>query len=168
MKDEIRFHPSSFCLHPSLRSPLMQSKWLWKSALKWSFPLVCGSALLVGCADSNTSTKKKSPSQKAQVAAKWNRTRANVMLGLAKDQYNTGNFESSSKTVDEANRMDDENAPLRVLSARLAIEAGQLELADKELEKARKLNPKDAEADYFSGVVNQRWQKPEAAFAFYS
>ena len=28
---------------------------------------------------------------------------------------------------------------------------------------ARKLDPKDAEADYLSGVVYQRWQKPQAA-----
>src|SRR2546421_6923074 len=144
MKSDFILHPSDFIFRPA-GAPLMQSKWSWKSALKWSFPLVCASSLLVGCADSNTSpTKKKTPSQKAEVAAKWNRTRANVMLGLAKDQYNTGNFDASRKTVDEAQRMDEENAPLRVLSARLAIEAGQLELADKELEKARTINPKDA------------------------
>ena len=35
-------------------------------------------------------------------------------------------------------------------------------------ERARKLNPKDPEADYLSGVVDQRWQKPELALGFYS
>ena len=29
-------------------------------------------------------------------------------------------------------------------------------------------SPKNAEADYLSGVVNQRWQKPEVALEFYS
>jgi tetratricopeptide (TPR) repeat protein len=70
--------------------------------------------------------------------------------------------------VDEAQRLDPESAPLRVLSARLAIEAGQLDLADKELAKARQINPKDAEADYLSGIVNQRWQKQDLALMFYS
>src|SRR5262249_19940968 len=32
----------------------------------------------------------------------------------------------------------------------------------------RKANPKDAEADYLSGVVQQRWQKPEAALDYYT
>ena len=31
-----------------------------------------------------------------------------------------------------------------------------------------KINPKDPEADYLSGVVNQRWQKTEVALAFYT
>jgi superkiller protein 3 len=136
---------------------MMSWKWLLLSS-------VIGASLLVGC----EADGKKKPTQKEAATAQWNRARANVLVGLAKDQYASGNFDSSRKTVDEALRMDPDNQPMRVLSARLAIEAGQLELADKELEKARKLNPKDPEADYLSGVVNQRWQKPELALGFYS
>src|SRR4051812_20172700 len=108
-------------------------------------------ALAVGCAP------HKSP--KEEMTAQWNRTRANVMAGLAKDQYATGNFDPARKTVTDALRLDPENGPLHVLSAKLAIEGGQLEIASRELEHARKINPKDAEADYLSGVVAQRWQK---------
>ena len=147
--------------------PLMPLMRLMCTLSSWMFPLACASALLLasgGCANNG----KKPLTQKQAATAQWNRARATVMLGLAKDQYNTGNFDASRKTVDEALRMDPENAALRVLSARLAIESGQLELADKELEKARKNNPKDAEADYLSGVVCQRWQKPESAFTYYS
>jgi Flp pilus assembly protein TadD len=108
------------------------------------------------------------PTQKQKATQDWNRARAHVMYGLAKDQYATGNLDASRKTTDDAQRLDPENAPLRILSAKLAIEEGNLDLADKELAKARKIAPKNAEADYLTGVVNQRWQKPEAALEFYS
>jgi tetratricopeptide (TPR) repeat protein len=135
--------------------------------LKWMLPVACGVALGLGVVGGCSSATKK-PTQKQQATQDWNRARAHVMFGLAKDQYATGNLDASRKTTDDAQRLDPENGPLRVLSARLAIEAGNLDLADKELAKARKINPKNAEADYLTGVVNQRWQKPEAALEFYS
>src|SRR4051794_1357574 len=107
---------------------------------------VAALVLAVGC----SSTHEKSGKQK--MTEQWNHARANVMYGLAKDQYATGNFEPARNTVDDALRMDPENEPLHVLSAKLAIEAGSLDQASKDLEKARKANPKDAEADYLSGV----------------
>src|SRR5215213_7046526 len=110
----------------------------------------------------------KKPTQKQEATQQWNRARANVMYGLAKDQYATGNFEAARKTTDDALRLDPENEPLRVVSAKLAIEAGNLDQADKDLARARKINPKNAEADYLAGVVNQRWQKPDVALEFYS
>lgn len=132
---------------------------------KWMLPVACGVALVLGGAGCSA-TKK--PTQKEEATQQWNRARANVMYGLAKDQYATGNFDPARKTTDDALRLDPEHGPLRVLSAKLAIEAGNLDLADKELAKARKINPKDAAADYLTGVVNQRWQKPEAALEFYT
>jgi protein O-GlcNAc transferase len=130
--------------------------------LKWILPVVCV-VVALGC-ESN----KKTLTQKEGATQQWSRARASVMFGLAKDQYSTGNFDASRKTVDEAKRLDPDNGPLRVLSAKLAIESGELDLANRELEKARAINPKDAEADYLSGVVYQRWQKPDIAYNYYS
>jgi tetratricopeptide (TPR) repeat protein len=135
--------------------------------LKWMLPVACSVALGLGVVGGGCSATKK-PTQKEAATQEWNRARANVMYGLAKDQYATGNLDAARKTTDDAQRLDQENGPLRVLSAKLAIEEGNLDLADKELAKARKINPKNAEADYLSGVVNQRWQKPEVALEFYS
>jgi tetratricopeptide (TPR) repeat protein len=132
--------------------------------LKSILPVVLLTAVVAtGCASG-----KKTPTQKEQATKQWNQARARVMFGLAKDQYSTGNFEPARKTCNEALRLDSESEPLRILSAKLAVEAGNLDLADKELAEARKLNPKDAEADYLSGVVQQRWQAPEKALAFYT
>src|SRR3954470_23001218 len=96
--------------------------------LHWLLPVACSVVFLAGGCASN----RKTPTQKQAATQQWNHARANVMFGLARDQYATGNFDPSRKTVDEALHLDPDNAQLRVLSARLAIEAGQLELADKE------------------------------------
>ncbi|HEX4793030.1 MAG TPA: tetratricopeptide repeat protein, partial [Humisphaera sp.] len=47
------------------------------------------------------------------------------------------------------------------------IENGQLELAEQELKLARHYRPADPEPYYLSGVVYQRWQKPDVAYDFY-
>jgi tetratricopeptide (TPR) repeat protein len=133
----------------------MRLKWLLAAALVM---------LLVGCAKDG----KKKPTDKELVTQQWRDARANVLFGLGRDQYQHGNFEQSRKTVDDAIKLSPNNSHLRVLSAKLAIEQGQLELAEKELIKARDADPKNAEADYLSGVIYQRWQRPETAYHCYS
>jgi tetratricopeptide (TPR) repeat protein len=135
--------------------------------LNWMLSVACAAALGLGVVGGCSGTKKE-PTMKEKATQDWNRARATVMYGLAKDQYATGNFDAARKTTDDALRLDPENASLRVVSAKLAIEAGNLDQADKDLARARKADPRDAEADYLTGVVNQRWQKPEVALEFYS
>lgn len=119
--------------------------------------------LASGCAQD---AKKATPNQAAN--RQWNAARAGVMANLGKEQYESGNFDKARQSVDQAMKLDSENASIRVLSAKLAIEQGQLELAEKELRIARQFDPKNADADYLSGVVYQRWQKLDDAYEFYS
>lgn len=109
----------------------------------------------------------KKPSQKEAARLHWNQTRANVLLSLARDQYTIGNFEKSRQTTDEALALDPKSAGVLILSAKLGIEQGRLEAAEADLGRARAAAPKNAEADYLSGVIYQRWQKPETAHSFY-
>ena len=127
--------------------------------------LICLVSLLLvgGC-----NTNKKHQTAKEKAYKQWAAARANVMYGLARDQYATGNFENSRKTVTEAIKLNPDHVQLRLLSAKLAIESAQLEMAERELAEARRINPKEAEADYLAGVVYQRWQKPERALEFYT
>jgi Tfp pilus assembly protein PilF len=92
--------------------------------------------IATGCSDNEKKAKEQS-------ALRWNQARASVLFGLASDQYKTGNFDPARKTVNEALRIDPDSARLRILSAKLAIEGGQLELAEKELERARQINPRN-------------------------
>jgi predicted Zn-dependent protease len=125
-----------------------------------AYPILLSLVLLVGC----SSMKNE---QKIAAKKEWNSARANVLFSLAKDQYATGNFDKSRQTVDEALGMDPQNVNLRILSAKLNIEQGHLESADADLKLARASNPRNAETDYLSGVIYQRWQKPEAAYDYY-
>ena len=129
-------------------------KWVLLAAFAFAF-------LLGGC------NQGKTPTQKEEAAREWNGARSAVLTSLANEQYKSGNFDKARRTVDEALKMTPESEPLHVLSAKLAIENGQLELGEQELALARKYNPNDPEAYYLTGVVYQRWQKPQLAYDYY-
>lgn len=119
--------------------------------------------LLGGCASG-----KKTLTQKQEATLQWNRTRAAVMFGLARDQFQNGNYENSRQTLDEALKLDPENPQLHVLGARVAIELNHLDQADASLARARTIDAKNVDAVYLSGVVAQRWQKWDDALAYYA
>jgi tetratricopeptide (TPR) repeat protein len=127
---------------------------------------VLGVAAFSGC---GSMSGRGSHGGEANKVAKeqWAHARANVLGSLAKEQYENGNFEKCRQTLTDAIKMDPDNAPIRLLSAKLAIEQGNLEFADKELVLARRLDPKSAEADYLEGVVCQRWQRSQDALDYY-
>ncbi len=134
--------------------------------MKWPIIVALTSSAITltgGCA-SQVQTK----TQQQQAREQWDTTRATVLYGLARDQYQNGNFDKCTTTLADALRIDATNAKIHELAGKLAIEQGKLELAEEHLKLARQYDPKDAEADYLSGVVCQRWQKPEAAYEFYS
>lgn len=110
---------------------------------------------------------KTRQSNKEQANLRWNAARAGVMLTLAKDQYSTGNFEKCRKTLDDALKLDPQNPQLHLLSAKLSLEQGKLEAAERQLMLVRDKLPNDAESHYLSGVIYQRWQKIETAYDFY-
>jgi len=131
---------------------------MWK-AVVWS---LIAAGLIVGCASAT-----KSPGATEQARKDWNDAQSTVLIGLASDQYKNGDFEKSRATVDQALRMTPVSTAAHILSAKLYIEAGQLEPAEGELTETRKLDPGNAEADYLCGVIYQRWQQPEKALEFY-
>lgn len=119
-------------------------------------------AAACGCAGS------KRPSQKEVAKQQWDQARAAVVFTLARDQYQSGNYDKSRKSLDEALRLDPTNAGFHVLSAKLALEQGNLEQAHQALATARELDAKHDEAEYLTGVVYQRWQKPQVAYQHYT
>lgn len=125
--------------------------------------VVAAFAGTMGC----NSSSKKQPTQKEAAMKQWNDARASVLLTLARDQFKTGNFDKCRQTVAEALRMAPENPNLWVLSGKLNIEQGQLELAERDLKKAGELAPNAAEPHYLLGVIYQRWQRLDVALAEY-
>jgi tetratricopeptide (TPR) repeat protein len=122
----------------------------------------------IGCkSDSSASKPSYQQTQKAAATEQWNSARANVLCSLANEQYKNGNLDQARQTINKAVGLDPKNMLLRILSAKIAIEQAQLELADQELAQAEQYDPKNGEADYLRGVVYQRWQKADQALKFY-
>lgn len=120
--------------------------------------------LLIGAGCGSKDNKQE---EKKLATERWNRARAGVMVTMAQNQYANGDMEKARKTVDEAVRLSPDSSQARLVSARLHIEKGQLEAAERELVKARELSPNDGEPYYLSGIVMQRWQKHEQAYENY-
>jgi tetratricopeptide (TPR) repeat protein len=129
-----------------------------RRAIELSLALVL---ILGGCAST------KEPSAQEAAVKQWNEARSAVLVGLAGDQYQNANFEKSRSTIDQALRLSPDNAGARLLSAKLYIEAGSLELAERELAVAAQSDSTAAEANYLSGVVYERWQQPARALECY-
>ena len=123
----------------------------------------CLGTALYGC-NSNSIT----PDQKAQANHEWNAARAGVLASLANDQYQSGNLDRCEETLSRALLLAKDSVPLHLLAAKLSIEQGKLEVAESHLKEATRLDPKNAEADYLTGVILQRWQQPERARAAYA
>ena len=135
---------------------------------KHSRRLLCVALAALVLALTATGCQNAKAKDKKAATARWNRARAGVQLSLANDQFRNGNFEECRKTLASALKLDPKNPSLHILSGKVNIEQGQLEAAERELETARKFAPNAAESYYLSGVVFQRWQKPQAAYEFYT
>ena len=117
---------------------------------------------LAGC---ESRPKEKSITEEQR--ERWHLARAGVQYSLAKEQYEAGNMDAARKTINGAFKYAPKNAQIRLLSAKVFIEQGQLEAAEAELNVLRELDARNAEADYLAGVINQRWQKLDAALQCY-
>jgi Flp pilus assembly protein TadD len=116
--------------------------------------------LVAGC-------QNKGPTDKQMAEKRWNDTRAAILAGVAQDQYKAHDFEKCRDTLNKALAMAPDNPQLHTLAAKLEIEQGHMEPAERELEVARKYAPAEPEPYYLSGIVYQRWQKPQTALEFY-
>jgi Flp pilus assembly protein TadD len=116
--------------------------------------------LTAGCSN-------KDPGQNAEAQRRWADARATILAGVAQDQYKAHDFVKCRETLDKALAMSPRSATLHTLAGKLEIEQGHLESAELQLEMARTTAPSDPEPYYLSGVVYQRWQKPQTALEFY-
>jgi len=92
-----------------------------------------------------------------------NTQRANIMLPLAIEQFETGDLDEALRTTSEALRNDPGNAAFHILAGRIAMEQGKLERGLHLLDRAIELNPGLPDAHYYRGIVFQRWQRIDEA-----
>src|SRR4051812_4244384 len=108
--------------------------------------VLCGVVAVAGAGcNTNQNNENKVAAQK-----QWNAARAAITANLAKEQYENGTFDKARESIDNAIKLYPEAPGMHILSAKIAIEEGRLESADKSLAEARRLDPRNAEADYLS------------------
>ena len=103
-------------------------------------------ALALAFAGGCVSNQPKPKTATEEGKARWNLARAGVLYGLARDQFETGNLDDCRKTLNNAAKFAPDHVLIRLLSAKLNIEQGQLEAAEAELNHIRELDAKNAEA----------------------
>jgi protein O-GlcNAc transferase len=113
-----------------------------------------------GCADRHTESINSA-------SARWMMLRSTQMLALAHQQFEAGDLELAEKSVAEALSVDQTNADLLVLASRICLEQGHLERSYHLLNKAIENDPQLAEAQYYKGLVMQRWRQFDAALICY-
>jgi tetratricopeptide (TPR) repeat protein len=138
------------------------------SLAKRLFQTFCAVALvgLVACCGAGCNANQNNQN-KVEGQKQWNAARAGILANLAKEQYENGTLDQARESIDNAIKLYPEAPLMHILSAKIAIEEGRLESADKALAEARRLDARNAEADYLSGVVCERWQKLDQAAEFY-
>src|SRR4051812_9196599 len=81
-------------------------------------------AAVAGCSNHQQTQKEK-------VTKQWYAARADVNYSMASQQFESGDLDNSRKSVNEALKLQPTHAPALILSAKLNIEQGQLDQAER-------------------------------------
>ena len=117
--------------------------------------------LLLGCQDTLVE-------EKADAKNRWLELRSSMMLDMAKQQFAAGDLKQAEKSVKDGLSIDPSHPGLHVLAGRISMEQSRLERAYHLFAAALELEPENAEACYYQGLVMQRWQRYEGSLEFYS
>ena len=98
---------------------------------------------------------------------RWHQARAQLMLPMAQQAFDTGDLDEAQRVVHEALIMDENNAQFFLLNGRIALERNKLERAYHLFAKAIELDDKYPAAHYFQGIIYQRWSRDEDALTAY-
>src|SRR4051812_27847188 len=86
--------------------------------------------LAMGCV---TQGQKKQPTASEAGVKNWNGARAGVTYNLAREQFECGNLDDARKSLTNAAKLAPQHPLIAILSAKVYIEQGQLEVAELEL-----------------------------------
>ena len=98
---------------------------------------------------------------------RWNHARSQLTVDMARQQYENGNINKAIKTVKHALETDPQSAPASLLLAQIYLEKNQLGRAREYFDKSLSLDPANAQAYYGLGIIHEKWNELEQAFASY-
>jgi tetratricopeptide (TPR) repeat protein len=126
--------------------------------------LAVGILLLVmavsGCANQHEKDK-----QAAMV--RWNKARAEVTINVARGQFEKGNLERAAITCQNILNTHPDYAPGHLLLGRINLEKDRLSKAGERFARCLEIEPKNAEAKFYLGVIHERSNRLDEAFGYY-
>jgi tetratricopeptide (TPR) repeat protein len=122
---------------------------------------LCAAGLVAGCSGQGDSNRQHVSAAKERMEA----LKGGVEYQMAMEQFMAGELEKALRSVDKAIVLMEESSKAQVLRGRILIERGDLEPARVALLRAEELDPESAEAQYYLGIVHERFSQPAEALA---
>ncbi|WP_428388139.1 tetratricopeptide repeat protein [Mucisphaera sp.] len=119
-------------------------------------------SLLVGLA-AGCQSNAAMEAHKSQADDRWWSLRGNMILEQANQHFENEDLAQAEAALNEAARIDPDNPGVMTLAGRIAIERGELERAALTLRTAADIDPEAAEPHYLLAIIEQRWQRRQAA-----
>lgn len=124
--------------------------------------LGAAAVLSAGCGPSQAALEAR-----AKAHQRLDRVNAEISYDKALHEFESGQFDKAAKGIAGAIRANPESAQYRLLEGRIFLETHRLERALESFKSAIELDPKLADAYYYSGVVHQRWSADTYAYESY-
>ncbi len=122
-------------------------------------------SLFGGC---NMSNKDKDlNTAKKEAYQNWAKSRIELYLQLANDNYKSGRLDEAKEKIREVLKLDSENLTAHLFLAKINIEQGLFDVASKELEYVIAKNSQSYEAFYMLGVALEYKDKLDQSLANY-
>ena len=115
---------------------------------------------VLGCANQHAKNKQAA-------LDRWQTSRAQITTNMAQQQFEGGDLKKAVTTVHDAISINPEYAPAHLLLGRIYLEQDKLTQARDCFNQSLELAPGQARANYFLGILYERWSKPEKAFDYY-
>ncbi len=118
---------------------------------------------LAGCGAHGQHTSEYISEAKIKMAA----MKAGVDWQMGQEQFLAGELDKALRSADTSIEIAPGIAKTHLLRGRIMLEKGDLEEARASLNRAAALDPANAEAPYYLGIVHERFRRPEAALGYY-
>lgn len=124
---------------------------------------VASAASLTGCAGHGNYTQDRVNAAAARMA----QLKSGTEWQMAQQQYLAGDLDKALKTIDRSIALNDQVPKSHTLRGRILIEKGRLEEARQSFLNAEKIDETFVDAQYYLGIVHERFNEPEPALARY-
>jgi len=123
------------------------------------YGIVCLMSLL-GCASQHQQKKDA-------LVKDWEAARAQLNIDMARQQFETGDFEKAQASCQKIIAACPDYAPTYVLLGRIYLEHDEPGKARDVLNQALEIDPQSAPAHYYLALIHERWKKLNLAGEYY-